>query len=332
MSLLSRLDLLRLVRDIDAGYDVEFKWKEKEEDEGRVVARAHKIILASLSATFKTMFFGDQSHNFRMDSVVYGTDFSPEAYSIFVKVSYGLAEVIDESHDLNLVLQVYGLTLKYLMIPEVVETVVKRIYEIEVTIDNVFYVLETVAKFQDLLGFEEISKQLSIKVVIKVKSAHKTVEDLSYFVSQHILDRPSLLKVLMELIYTTDIEKCTNCLLPLDECKDGQPISSVPHLGLRFTQDTDENLEATDDYNIVLEVHSTKDRHNSGILIQQVDFKNSGGNMAMDCLYYPEQFRSYDCRYKCKYTPALQEMQQREQKDRERMLAILDIEGLPVTP
>ena len=37
-------------------------------------------------------------------------------------------------------------------------------------------------------------------------------------------------------------------------------------------------------------------------------------------------------RYKCKYTPALQEMQQREQKDRERMLAILDIEGLPVTP
>ena len=83
------------------------------------------------------------------------------------------------------------------------------------------------------IGFEEISKQLSIKVVIKVKSAHKTVEDLSYFVSQHILDRPSLLKVLMELIYTTDIEKCTNCLLPLDECKDGQPISSVPHLGLR---------------------------------------------------------------------------------------------------
>ena len=29
MSLLSRLDLLRLVRDIDAGYDVEFKVKVK---------------------------------------------------------------------------------------------------------------------------------------------------------------------------------------------------------------------------------------------------------------------------------------------------------------
>ena len=126
---------------------------------------------------------------------------------------------------------------------DVVGVIKASIDKLDVTLESVFEALETVESYKNLEGYDEIAEALAIKCVTCVMSEFKTAEGLNRFYSENKEEQLDLVLAMMDLICLhsesrehASIEACVNCLETLEECRHGQAIVGVPHVGLKFRQ------------------------------------------------------------------------------------------------
>jgi len=157
---------LERLRNLDDLHDIVFKFAQfdcrKEE------FKAHKNILACYSVTFKSQFCGvmaQQQRRAEGTEIITLTDFTMEAYMVMFRMIYGEQPVLTQCRDFNILFQVYGLALKYMLSVELATDVMKTIDDLGVSPATVVSALETVLDFKDLDGFEELTKDLVQKVV-----------------------------------------------------------------------------------------------------------------------------------------------------------------------
>ena len=84
---------------------------------------------------------------------------------VMFRMIYGEQHVLTQCRDFNILFQVYGLALKYMLSVELATDVMMTIDVLEVSPATVVSALETVLDFKDLDGFEELTKDLVQKVV-----------------------------------------------------------------------------------------------------------------------------------------------------------------------
>ena len=90
---------------------------------------------------------------------------------VMFRMIYGEQHVLTQCRDFNILFQVYGLALKYMLSGELATDVMKTIDDLGVSPATVVSALETVLDFKDLDGFEELTKDLVKKVVRNITIA-----------------------------------------------------------------------------------------------------------------------------------------------------------------
>jgi len=223
-------DILKGLQEVCGFHDVIFKWV----GEGKVEEfKAH--MLAANSATFNTQFQGEmakQQGTALSVQTITLKDSSPEAYNILIQLMYGDVTGLTSSQDSRLLFQVYGLAEKYLVKQKIVDVIRKKVADLKVTQEKLISALETFTEFNGLEGFGEISNKLMVKVLAKLtKSA-----DREEFYFNHIDNNLVEVKALMKAARGFKPADCSNCLVALNNCVDGQGIlpNKVPHVGLRL--------------------------------------------------------------------------------------------------
>ena len=179
---------------------------------------------------------------------------------------YGDGEALRGCNDSMLLFQVFGLALKYMVIKEIFDLIKRQMEDFDVSPKTVGSALETIVFFKDLEGFENVTKVFIGKVIEKrsiekvmpalqaigrfenketlaAELMEKIVEkfkerfpdDPTEYYLEHIDENPKEIRALMVAVSPYKPPKCSNCLEPLNKCRDGDRLVAKPHTGLRCT-------------------------------------------------------------------------------------------------
>ena len=127
----------------------------------------------------------------------------------------------------------------------------------KVTFENLLIAFETAQKYRDLDGFEDLSEGVTNKIKTLVVSMPHS--NLHQFYDDNLDTHPDLIRALIRLLAVPD---CDNCLHPEANCKNGHPISVLPHVGMMFKL-----LNTT---HIVVKVNATEAKTSAGKEIYNV--------------------------------------------------------------
>jgi hypothetical protein len=94
-----------------------------------------------------------------------------------------------------------------------------------VDVKNYAVVFRAIAKYQHLLGFDELCSKLSKSCALTVMREWKSVQDSALFWSTDYDDDPSLKQALMQRIGELAATNCTTCGHPLTVCRYGERLS-----------------------------------------------------------------------------------------------------------
>jgi hypothetical protein len=196
--------------------------------EGQI--KAHKIMLSRASKIFRAQFSGPFAELNKQENGVTQVeirDTSLTAFQAMIQFMYTESSSSwDESvkENLDLLFQLLCLAEKYFLdhMKTLVEVWLEYFY---VSVKNYAVVFRAIAKYQHLLGFDELCSKLSKRCALSVMREWKSVQDSALFWSTDYDDDPSLKQALMQRIGELAATKCTTCDHPVTVCRYGETLS-----------------------------------------------------------------------------------------------------------
>jgi len=199
MSSLLQADFLALLTQGDTRQDVMFEFEDTAEN-----VCAHKLLLSSMSPVFREQFYGPLSANAKAEGnfsgcieVVKMKEFQYHVVFIFVRHIYGDKKIIKKCSSFVFLFELLDMAKKYL-VEKMGDLILKRISEVDVTLETAFLALETSLQYKDLDGFEEISEVVDRKIVATLSALSRA--DQNKFYKQYQKDKPDLVFALIDLM------------------------------------------------------------------------------------------------------------------------------------
>jgi len=253
------------------------------------VVSAHKYLLAFISPVLDEKFFGPLAMppgEFPEGvEEIEESEFGFETFDIFVKHVYGDKEVIKNSSNYRILMELLQLSKLYFM-TGLADLVATRIDELQVNMENLMEVLVTALHYKDIDGFVDVSDN-AISKVIKVFSKLSSREQNKFYKENRKDYLDPVLSLIDLMAEPNQWPNCDNCLVPLVRCKNRRLVDVLPHIGLRM-------LDAKDASCIVESV--VEDSYGTGGEYYEVGIR---GREWPKTTAYPHEFNSlayiYDC-------------------------------------
>jgi hypothetical protein len=229
------LDMVKLLTEAAEGsgvghdfHDVVFLMLDEDGNmEGQV--KAHKMILSQASEIFQAQFSGPFAEVNKPENGVTQVEIRDTSLAAFqaiilfiYKGTYNWEKGTQENPDV--LFQMFGLADKYFL-DHLAAFIEWSLDYFSISAKNYAVVFRTVAKYQHLLGFDEVCSRLSKRCVLSVMREWKTVQDSALFWSTDYDDDPSLKQTLMQKMGELAATNCTTCGHPMTVCKAGEKLT-----------------------------------------------------------------------------------------------------------
>jgi len=268
----------------------------------------HKVIITKVSPVLREQFLGPLSANARAIAggvkigieVVRENRFSYASSEILFQHIYGDKEVINNCVNFERLFEIVEMARFYIM-ENLEKLVQERIYFLSINLSNLLSALKSALHYKKFDGFQKIAEDIIKKVLLVFSSVSSRAQ--CKFFQLYRRNNSDLLNGLNDLMADFNLDKelkrCINCRMHTDRCLHGEPISAVPHPGMRYTTPGDEHCGE----NKVHAVTPTKKRTSKGQLVYDIKVECfSIGEFYARPMKYPNDFEGqvYNCRCVCK--------------------------------
>jgi hypothetical protein len=248
------LDMVKLLTEAAEGSGVGHDFHDVVflilDEDGNVAGqlKAHKMILSQASEIFKAQFSGPFAEQSKPENGVTQVEIRDSSLAAFqamiqyiYKGTYSWMKGTQENPDV--LFQLFCLADKYFL-DNLAELTELFLDSFSISAKNYAVVFRTIAKYQHLLGFDEVCSRLSKRCVLSVMREWKTVQDSALFWSTDYDDDPSLKQTLMQKMGELAATNCTTCGHPLTVCKAGEKLTRHNcEVGMKVRAEKDGNSE-----------------------------------------------------------------------------------------